>query len=283
MARLMAQPLTLTASSIESEFNLDAYVGRSKALDLSQFAWDDVPRHPVAPETVRTLRYMQDIESHTIIYLRALLATRAIDDPEVSTFLACWLYEETFHGIALARFLEAAGHPVGERAQPRGQEPWTKRLEATATSMLSKAWPDFCAVHMTWGAINELTTLTGYRRLATVAGHPVLKDLLDAIIRDESRHFFFYYRQAEIRLRRPTVARVTRLIVDKFWAPVGTGVQPRRELEFMAGYLFSGDEGTAAARRVDETIRRLPGFATVQLLEAWMNRYVGGRNGHGHH
>jgi hypothetical protein len=27
---------------------------------------------------------MQDIESHTIIYLRALLATRAIDDPEVA-------------------------------------------------------------------------------------------------------------------------------------------------------------------------------------------------------
>ncbi len=284
MARLMTHPTTLPASMIESEseFNLDAYVGRSRALDLSQFAWDDVPRYPVAPETVRTLRYMQDIESHTIIYLRALLATRAIDDPEVAMFLACWLYEETFHGIALARFLEAAGCPIGPRDQPRGREPWSKRLEATATSMLSKAWPDFCAVHMTWGAINELTTLTGYRRLATVAGHPVLKDLLDAIIRDESRHFFFYYRQAEIRLRRPTVARVTRLIVDKFWAPVGSGVQPRRELEFMAGYLFADAEGVAAVRRVDDTIRRLPGFVDVPLLEAWMNRYVGGRNGHRH-
>src|SRR4051812_46105782 len=108
------------------EFDLDAYVGRSRALDLSAFAWDDVRRYPVPPAAVRTLRYMQDIESHTIVYLRALLATRAIDDPEVSTFLACWLYEETFHGIALARFLEAAGHPVGARAQPRGQEPLAK-------------------------------------------------------------------------------------------------------------------------------------------------------------
>ena len=265
------------------DFDLDAYVGRSRALDLSAFAWDDVPRHPVPSEAVRTLRYMQDIESHTIIYLRSLLATRAIDDPEVATFLACWLYEETFHGMALARFLEAAGHPVGDREQPRGQEPWTKRLEAAGTSMLSKAWPDFCAVHMTWGAINELTTLTGYRRLQAVANHPVLNDLLDAIVLDESRHFFFYYRQAEIRLQRTSVARVTRLIVDKFWAPVGSGVQPRRELEFMAGYLFSDGDGRAAARKVDDTIRRLPGFATVQLLEAWMNRYVGGRNGHGHH
>ena len=263
-------------------FDLDAYVARSRAVDLSTFAWDDVPRHHTPPEAVRTLRYMQDVESHTIIYLRSLLATRAIDDPEVATFLACWLYEETFHGIALRRFLEAAGHPVGTRERPRGQEPLSQRIEAAATAMLSRAWPDFCAVHMTWGAINELTTLTGYRRLATVAGHPLLSDLLERIMLDESRHFFFYYRQAEIRLRRRSVARVARLLVDRFWAPVGSGVQPDHELEFISRYLFADADGVAAARKVDETIRRLPGFATVQLLEAWMNRHLGGRNGHGH-
>jgi len=255
-------------------FDLDAYVARSGALDLDAIAWDEVPRHPLPPRAVRTLRYMQDIESHTIIYLRSLLATRAVDDPEVATFLACWLYEETFHGIALRRFLEAAGHPVPPRAQPRGQEPWGKRLEAAATATVSRAWPDFCAVHMTWGAINELTTLTGYRRLAAVARHPVLSDLLDRIILDESRHFFFYYRQAEIRLERPAVARVTRLLVDRFWAPVGSGVQPRAELCFLGAYLFGGADGRAAARKVDDTIRRLPGFATVRLLEAWMDRFV---------
>ncbi len=266
-----------------AEFDLDAYVGRSKALDLSAFAWDDVPRHPVPPEALRTLHYMQDIESHTIIYLRSLLATRAIDDPEIATFLACWVYEETFHGIAIRRFLEAAGHPVGTRERPRGKESLAQRVEAAATAMVSRAWPDFCAVHMTWGAINELTTLTGYRRLAAVAAHPVLTDLLEAIMLDESRHFFFYYRQAEIRLRRRAVARVARLLVDRFWAPVGSGVQPQHELEFMARYLFADQDGRAAARRVDDTIRRLPGFDTVQLLEAWMTRHVGGLNGHSHH
>jgi hypothetical protein len=256
-------------------FDLDMYMARSRALDLSAIAWAEVPRHPVSLETLRTLRYMQDIESHTIVYLRSLLATRAIDDPAVATFLACWLYEETFHGIALARFLDAAAAPLGERATPRGQEPLAKRIEAAATAMVSKAWPDFCAVHMTWGAINELTTLTGYRRLAAVADHPVLTDLLDRIILDESRHFFFYYRQAEIRMQRPAVARITRVLVDRFWAPVGSGVQPESELRFLATYLFAGAEGRAAARKVDDTIRRLPGFETVQLLEAWMDRHVG--------
>ncbi|HKW95897.1 MAG TPA: ferritin-like domain-containing protein [Methylomirabilota bacterium] len=275
-------------------FDLDMYVARSRALDLSAIAWAEVPRHPVFPETLRTLRYMQDIESHTIIYLRSLLATRAIDDPAVATFLACWLYEETFHGIALARFLDAAGAPLGERATPRGQEPLGRRIEAAATAMVSKAWPDFCAVHMTWGAINELTTLTAYRRLSAVAAHPVLTDLLERIILDESRHFFFYYRQAEIRMQRPVVARIARVLVDRFWAPVGSGVQPEAELRFLATYLFAGAEGRAAARKVDDTIRRLPGFETVQLLEAWMDRHAGSdassfpalggeRNGHHNH
>jgi hypothetical protein len=34
----------------------------------------------------RAIHFMQDIESHTIIYLRALLATRAVDDPDIATF-----------------------------------------------------------------------------------------------------------------------------------------------------------------------------------------------------
>ena len=255
-------------------FDLDTYVERSRALDLSAIDWAEVPRYPVPPETLRTLRYMQDIESHTIIYLRSLLATRAIDDPEVATFLACWLYEETFHGIALARFLEAAGAPLPPRATPRGQESMAKRIEAAATAMVSKAWPDFCAVHMTWGAINELTTLTGYRRLAVVSPHPVLNDLLDRIVIDESRHFFFYYRQAELRMRARAAARIARLLVDRFWAPVGSGVQPDAELRFLATYLFAGPEGRAAARKVDDTIRRLPGFDNVQLLEAWIDRHL---------
>ncbi len=256
-------------------FDLDQYVARSGALDLDGIVWDDVRRHPVPAAAVRTLSYMQGVESHTIVYLRALLATRAIDDPDVATFLACWLYEETFHGIALARFLEAAGHPVPARSRP-GRESLPQRLETMLTALVSRAWGDFCAVHMTWGAINELTTLTGYRRLAAVAEHPVLSDLLARIMRDESRHFFFYYHQAEIRLRRPRAAPIARLLVDRFWAPVGTGVQPREELRFMARYLFAGEEGRAAARKVDDTIRRLPGFETVELLEAWMSRHADG-------
>ena len=219
---------------------------------------------------MRALRYMQDIESHTIIYLRTLLDTRAIDDPEVATFLACWIYEETFHGIALARFLRAAGYDIELR--PRSAMSMRQAIEARLTSWLAYAWPDFVAVHMTWGAINELTTLTGYRRLAALVDHPVLRDLLDRIVLDESRHFFFYFKQAEQRLQHAATARVARAIVERFWAPVGSGVQPVDETRFLARYLFGGVDGRAAARKVDAIIHDLPGFAGVPLLDAWIDR-----------
>jgi len=253
-----------------SPFDLDAYLSRSRALDMRGIAWDEVPRHPLPQEAVRTLRYMQDIESHTIIYLRSLLDTRAIDDPEVATFLACWFYEETFHGIALARFVKAAGADIEQRR--RSSMGFWQALERRLTAWLAKAWPAFVAVHMTWGAINELTTLTGYRRLAAVCDHPILCELLDRIVLDESRHFYFYFKQAERRLQDPKTARIARAIVERFWAPVGTGVQPASETRFLAEYLFSGADGVAAARKIDATIRDLPGFADIPLLEAWIAR-----------
>jgi rubrerythrin len=268
-SKLFRRPYYL---AMTEEFDLDHYVSRSRALDLSDIRWDDVPRHPLSSETLRTLRYMQDIESHTIVYLRTLLSTRAIDDPEVATFLACWLYEETFHGRALARFLLAAGGDVVQRRRSRA--PLPARIEAVLTAALARAWPDFVGVHMTWGAINELTTLTGYRRLATIAHHPVLSELLARIVRDESRHFFFYYRQAAQRLRTPAAARVARFLVDRFWAPVGSGVQPKSETRFLAAYLFGGGDGRDAARKVDDRIRQLPGFAGAALLEAWIDREI---------
>src|SRR5215471_10271985 len=107
--------------------DLEAYVARSRALDLAAFPWADVLRYPVTPEALRTLRYMQDIESHTIIYMRELLATRAIDEAGVADFLACWIYEESAHGRALRQFLEAYGQTVPTR--PRSQSRPAQRFE----------------------------------------------------------------------------------------------------------------------------------------------------------
>ena len=266
-------------------------MGRSRALDLSAFDWAEVPRHRLPLEAARTLRYMQDIESHTIIYLRALLATRAIDDPEVSTFLACWLYEETFHGIALARFLEAAGHPVGPRPTPRGQEPLSKRLEARVTAMLSRRVA---------GLLRGAHDLGRHQRADDAHRLPAAGDGSRAIRCSPSCS------SASCSTSRGTSSSTTarprsgcsgpappasaRLLVDRFWAPVGSGVQPRAELCFMA--TISSPAKRAAPPRARWTTRSgaCPASPRCKLLEAWMDRYAGstpglngGRNGHRHH
>jgi len=255
-----------------NEIRLETLMSRSHVFDPAAVDWDAVGRHPLPPDALRALRYMRGVESHTVVYVRELLSTRAIDDPELACFFATWLYEETAHGLALARFLAAVGHPVVLR--PRAPRRLRERIEAVGIAAISAAWREFPVVHMTWGAINEVTALTAYRRLAEVAGHPVLSDLLGHIMRDESRHFGFYFDQAERRLAASARSRrITRALVERFWDPVGAGVHPESETRFLAAYLFASPEGLAAARTVDRAIRRLPGFDDAPLLEAWVERH----------
>jgi len=237
------------------------------AADLAAFT-----AQPLQAAAVHALTYMADIEGHTIVYLRELLATRAVDEPAVAGFLACWFYEESAHSRALAAVLSASGHPLQPSTrQTRG---WRARLEAWGIAAASATWPDFVAVHMTWGAINELTTLFAYRRLAIVADHEPLAALLRRIVRDESRHFAFYYGQAEQRLAASATARrVVRALIERFWAPVGFAVRGD-DLRTLADYLFSGRDGRSAIQRIDRTIQRLPGFAAAPLVEAWLTRHA---------
>ena len=255
-----------------NDFDTAALKSRSSVFDPAVVDWSRVTDHRLPGAALRALRYMQDVETHTIVYLRELLATRAVNDPEIAAFFATWFYEETAHGRVLARFLAAAGHPVVPRSRTvRGLG---ERIEALGIACIAAAWRDFPVVHMTWGAINELTTLTGYRRLAQLAEHPILSDLLGQIMIDESRHFNFYYEQAGRRLAASATARrVTRFLVDHFWDPVGAGVRPDAETRSLAAYLFGDAEGKAAAQTIDRTIGRLPGFDGVPLLEAWVDRH----------
>jgi hypothetical protein len=141
-----------------------------------------------------------------------------------------------------------------------------RSLKMMAGSAL--AGEDFVAVQMAWGAINEWTTQAGYSRLASRAGHPVLRELLRRIMRQEGRHIDFYASQAERRLAASRRARrLTRFALRRLWAPVGSGIMPAEETAHLARYLMSGDEGLEAARRVDRRVDRLPGLGGLALVE----------------
>jgi hypothetical protein len=214
---------------------------------------------------------MHDVEFHTVCYLRDLLVSPAHSDPEVTSFLSFWVFEEFWHGEALAAVLRAHGEPAGDaRVGPmRRRLGWFERLRPlTMMAGSAVAGDDFIALHMAWGAINEWTTQVGYSRLARRAENPVLSELLARIMRQEGRHIDFYASQAQRRLDASRKARrLTRFALRRFWAPVGSGVMPVEETVHMARYLMSGEEGLAAARQIDRRVDRLPGLDGLALLE----------------
>jgi rubrerythrin len=268
------------------EFDIDRYLRNSKRLDLSGLEWNRVPEHPLTDGQIMCLHYMMDIETHTVIYLRDLLATRAATDPYVTAFLSCWVYEELWHGEAFSDFLRAYGIELpAEPKLPDGSTPMPTRpnrisrfreqlgvghrLSLLPTMLGSLVMRDFVALHMTWGAINELTTLTGYYQLIRRSDHPVLHQLLRRVIQDERRHFAFYRAQAKARLTgNARGGRMVRMALKAFWTPVGAGPKSQEEVDALGIYLFGDSpEGRAAIREIDATISELPGLAGLSLLE----------------
>jgi rubrerythrin len=266
------------------DFDLDRCLRASKRVDLSYVAWDRIPEDPLPEAHARCLAYMMDIESHTIVFLRDLLATRAAFEPDVSAFLSCWVYEELWHGEAFSRFLGEAGYALApEYAPVSARDPYPSRLERNewirrvtgragqlthlATLVGSALRRDFVAIHMTWGAANELTTLNAYHRLIARTEHPQLIAMLRAIIKDERRHFAFYRAQARLRLARSEgTRRMTRWAMENLWAPVGTGVRPQAETDFVVASLFGDDDGRRAVEDMQATMDELPGLEGARFL-----------------
>jgi len=244
-------------------------IGRSARVDIEGIDFDAFVTEPLAPEILRCLRYMCDVESHTICYLREILATSAHRDPDVTAFLACWNYEEFWHGEMLGKVLELHQEPGAKASAQslRRERKWLDEIRLLTFNIGSLIADDFVAIQMCWGAINELTAQAAYSRMIAKAEHPVLSELVRRIMKQEGRHLDFYEREARRRLEGNRRAqRLARFALTKFWAPVGSGVVPDSEVAHMAHYLFSDEDGLAAAERVDRKFSRLPGLANLTLL-----------------
>jgi hypothetical protein len=249
---------------------IDSYKARAGRLDLEGIDFADFKAHPLPQDSLRSLRYMHDVEHHTVCYLRDLLLTPAHQDPVITSFLSCWVFEEMWHGEAIGRVLEAHGEQAGVPRIAALRHGRRRREAITTLSTIASAafsGRAFVALHMTWGAVNEWTTQAGYARLAETADHPTLRELLRRIMKQEGRHIDFYGSEAARRLGASIKAqRLTRFALTHLWRPVGSGVMPKSEVGFLVGYLFSGEKGRQVLERIDRRVDMLPGQQDLHLL-----------------
>ena len=253
---------------------LDWYERQERTLTpdfVSSITWHTIKDHPIDERFIPVLFYMRDVETLTDMYHRELLRTPTGKDPHISKFMERWGLEEITHGEVLNRFLNELGHETDEKWQTQVRRAVTlayranSRLITTLTNLVGRK---FTATHMSFGAIHEMSTTQGYRRLMKLANHPVLTRLLEAIIREESAHTHFYWSVARLELKKNEVARrIARFIVDHFWTPVGQGSIPKKRTDYMIATLFGDPDGIEAAdKTVTQRIAHLRGFADLTTI-----------------
>lgn len=245
--------------SIDLEERVDAL---GPALEPEDYPWAQATDDPLRDDEIFILTFAAQVEWATEGTFRSLDVTR---DDTIRRFLRVWLVQERVHAVLLRQFLSMHGVAVVARHRtPRQRLAATrgKWLNACATRMLGRR---FTAVHMAWGAINELSTLRMYSIIRERTDNELLRVLLADIIRQEVAHFDFYRRAASELLGESTMTqRLVRTILDRCWDLVGSGLQPPAELTRLVRELERMEPGIAT--RLDATIDRLPGLTGMALV-----------------
>ena len=249
-------------------FDLEKFTETSEAVRFEDLDFSSFETEPLSPEILRCLRYMCDVEYHTSCFLRDLLTTRSRLKEEAAGFMTMWNREEFWHGEALAAVLKPHGIVVDydEIKAKRVKLGWQIALgplkQATMSSMVG---PNFVAVHMAWGAANELSAVAAYRRLAALVDHPQLSILLKRIAQQETRHVAFYTTQArKIMETSEQAQKLVLLALSKAWRPVGSGMMDDEEVKFVMSYLFADDMDQLD--KLDGSVQRMPGLEGLTIF-----------------
>jgi hypothetical protein len=96
--------------------------------------------------------------------------------------------------------------------------------------------------------------------------------VLGNIVKDERRHFSFYFNQARIRLRSRAAQILTSLAVRHFWSPVGSAVRSDADSGRVCGYLFGDPHGPQRLAELDSVIARLPGLGWFDMASRCCSR-----------
>jgi Mn-containing catalase len=253
---------------------LDWYERQPRTLTpefISQIPWHEVKNYRLDKKFVPVLLYMRDVEILTDMYYEELRRTPTGKDAVIKKFMERWGVEELAHGELIDRFLNESGVETSKnwKTEVRQNVPkfytFNTRILTTLTNLIGT---QFTATHMTFGAINELSTAQGYRRLTELANHPVLTQIIRGIMREESAHTQFYWSIAKLELKKSAFARrVARFVVKNFWSPVGQGAKPKTQSDYTIATLFEGADGLERVERnISQRVQQLAGFEGLNTI-----------------
>jgi hypothetical protein len=237
-------------------------------LDVERYDWSRAARQPLTDAERFQLQFATQVEWGTEVYFARLDISR---DPVVHRFLRIWLAQETVHAQLLARFLAAHGieaAPAHRSLRQRLAAARGRQVNRLARAMIGD---DFSAVHMTWGAVNELTTLRFYGILRARTGNDLLRDILRDVMAQEAVHYSFYRNVAVRRLAgNPRGQRIVRWLMENVWSPVGVGLRSRSDAERLMVDLFRDRPDVVA--QMDAQISRIPGLTGLDLARHAVDR-----------
>ena len=230
-------------------------------LDPAAYEWERVREAPLSAAEIDWLTFATQVEWGTEYYFAVLDISR---DPLVHKFLRVWLQQEVVHADLLRRFLHEAGvdvDPVHTHWRKRLAKWRGKQLNRLARRVIGD---DFFAVHMAWGAVNELSTQRFYGIIRSGTGNPVLRDILRDVMVQEAAHYAFYRNVAIRKLTDNRRAqRITRWALHRLWTPVGVGLRTREDSDRVIAATFG--RHPEQATQMDAQIDRIPGLAGLEL------------------
>jgi hypothetical protein len=237
-------------------------------LEPSRYDWSAARTGELTDEEVFQLTYAAQVEWGT----EGTFASLDISpDPVVRRFLRVWLAQEVVHAELLARVLARCGATVAPVHRERKHRWGAARGKVINQLARLGVGDDFFAVHMSWGAINELTTLRFYSVMRARTHSALLRAVLRDVIAQEALHYSFYRNVAMRRLvGNARGQRIVRWTIDHLWTPVGMGLRSRPDVDRLMVGLFADRPDQVV--QMDSQINRIPGLADLNLIRRTLAR-----------
>ena len=243
---------------------LQRYLRSYRPIMEGKIAWERLNDYPrLSEEFCAVLDYIEGAEIHVHEDARFVRASPVYRLPVIRKFVDAWEWDEAKHAEILARAREYLGLPALCQQTPSRFSLLGEKMVLVAAEVAPEI---FLKLYLLIASTHELITRYTYTHFGDLCGNPVLAGIFSAIAEQESRHFVFYYRTAELLLNQSPRGRgVIRWKLGQY-ALVGEAVQGTEAASRVIRALTFDPEGRRLASLVDQTMQKLPGLEGLPIF-----------------